>query len=198
MIVPVKSLLVRLTPVLLVSAATGCKCGSTTVTESSASTSASPPASAVFHAPTGPRFAVIASKGIGPIRIGATLGTVERLMELPCPDKSDTVCRYVDRGVEFRFGPDGKVNRILIHRGDRKAPNDKVWGVFNGGIPPDLRFGMIVPAIQQYLGPPKKVVSGNEGAAPEASEQHYYDGMVLEYDRMPNERLILGGIRIPE
>jgi hypothetical protein len=118
-------------------------------------------------------------------------------MEKACPDKSDTVCRYVDRGVEFRFA-DGKVNRILIHRGDRKAPGDKVWGVFNGGIPPDLRFGMVVPAIQQFLGPPKKVVQGADGADPETQEQHYYEGMVLEYDPTPKGQLILSGIRIPE
>jgi hypothetical protein len=192
MIVRVKSLLV------LVLLAAGCTCqssGSGTQASASAAPSAGP--TPLFRIPTGPRFAVIAGKGIGPIRMGATLATVERHMELACPDKSDTVCRYVDRGVEFRFA-NGTVNRILIHRGDRKAPDGKVWGVFNGGIPPDLRFGMLIPAIQQFLGPPKKVVQGNAGADVETSEQHYYEGMVLEYDTTPNGQQILGAIRIPE
>ncbi len=196
-----KSLLALAACAVLVPAASSCKCGSSgtdTETTPSAAASAPPAGSVLFRIPTGPRFAVMAGKGIGPIRIGATLATVERLMDLPCPDHPPGVCRYIDRGVEFRFGDDGKVNRILIHRGDREAPNAKLWGPFNGGIPPDLRFGMIVPAIQQFLGPPQKVVQGNEGASREAIQQHYYEGMVLEYDRAPNGKLILGGIRIPE
>lgn len=118
-------------------------------------------------------------------------------MELPCPDKSDTVYRYVDRGVEFRFA-DGKLTRIIVHRGGREAPGGKVWGVFNGGIPPDLQFGMIVPAVQQFLGPPKSVKAGNEGADPETTEQHVYEGMVLEYDKLPTGRIIYGAVRIPD
>jgi hypothetical protein len=176
---------------------TGCKCGSSTVTDgTTASASGSAPA-AVFHPPRGPRFAIIAGKGIGPIRLGATPATVERLMELPCPDKSDTVYRYVDRGVEFRF-TDGKLTRIIAHRGGREAPGGKVWGVFNGGIPPDLQFGMIMPAVQQFLGPPKSVKAGNEGADKETTEQHYYEGMVLEYDALPGGRVIYGAVRIPD
>lgn len=118
-------------------------------------------------------------------------------MELPCPDKSETVCRYVDRGAEFQFVND-KLTRIVIHRGGRAAPDGKVWGVFNGGIPPDLRFGMIIPAVQQFLGPPKSVKAGNEGADKETTEQHVYEGMVLEYDTLPAGRVILGGVRIPD
>jgi hypothetical protein len=194
MIVRYKSLLVT-GALALASLSNGCKCGTSTVTEDAApSASAMAP---VFRPPTGPRFAIIAGKGIGPIRLGASLATVERLMELPCPDKSDTVCRYVDRGAEFRF-VDGKLTRIVIHRGGREAPGGKVWGVFNGGIPPDLQFGMIVPAVQQFLGPPKSVKQGNEGADTETSEQHVYEGMVLEYDQLPGGRLIYGAVRIPD
>lgn len=194
MIVRFKSLLL-VGALALASLSTGCKCGSTTVTEGAApSASAMAP---VFHPPTGPRFAITAGKGIGPIRLGASLATVERLMELPCPDKTDTVCRYVDRGVEFRF-TDGKLTRILVHRGGREAPGGKVWGVFNGGIPPDLQFGMIVPAVQQFVGPPKSVKPGNEGADTETTEQHVYEGMVLEYDKLPGGRIIYGGVRIPD
>jgi hypothetical protein len=201
MLQSMKSLLALAACAVLVPETSGCKCGtSTTVTETTPSASSRVPLAPPVapRVPTGPRFAVLAGKGIGPIRIGATLATVERLMELPCPDRAPSVCRYIDRGVEFRFGDDGKVKRILIHRGDREAPNARLWGPFNGGIPPDLRFGMIIPAIQQFLGPPQKVVQGNEGAAREAVVQHYYEGMVLEYDRAPNGKLILGGIRIPE
>lgn len=196
MVVWLKSLLV-LGALALASLSTGCKCGSTTVTEDASPSASASARAPLFRPPAGPRFAIVAGKGIGPIRLGATPATVERLMELPCPDKSDTVYRYVDRGVEFRFA-DGKLTRILVHRGGREAPGGKVWGVFNGGIPPDLQFGMIVPAVQQYLGPPKSVKAGNEGADTETTEQHVYEGMVLEYDKLPSGRLIYGAVRIPE
>lgn len=196
MVVWLKSLLV-LGALALASLSTGCKCGSTTVTEDASPSASASVRAPLFRPPAGPRFAIVAGKGIGPIRLGATPATVERLMELPCPDKSDTVYRYVDRGVEFRFA-DGKLTRILVHRGGREAPGGKVWGVFNGGIPPDLQFGMIVPAVQQYLGPPKSVKAGNEGADTETTEQHVYEGMVLEYDKLPSGRLIYGAVRIPE
>src|SRR5262245_18834978 len=34
--------------------------------------------------PSGLRLAILAGKGVGPIRFGATVATIERLMDLPC------------------------------------------------------------------------------------------------------------------
>ena len=104
---------------------------------------------------------------MGAIRLGASLATVERLMELPCDEKTPTLCRYHARAVEFQFDGEGKLKRIIAHRQARRA-GDKTYGLFNGAIPPDLMFGMIPAAIQQHLGPPERVVEGHEGAAPEA------------------------------
>ncbi len=146
--------------------------------------------------PDGPRLAVVAGKGVGPIRLGAKVSTVERLMEAPCEERTPKLCRYYIRAVEFHLDAEERVERIHVHRLDRKQ-GEKTFGVFNGGIPPDLSFGMLPEAIQQILGPPKSKRQGAEGAAPGTAESHVYEGMVLEYDRMPNGQLVLGGIRIP-
>ncbi|MFO0567830.1 MAG: hypothetical protein U0263_19375 [Polyangiaceae bacterium] len=150
-----------------------------------------------FPVASGPRLAMLAGQGVGAIRLNASVATVERLMEAPCDEKTPTLCRYVARAVEFELNDQGKVKRIRAHRQGRKA-GDKAYGLFNGAIPPDLVFGMLPAAIQQYLGPPEKVVEGNEGAAPEAFQQHVYKGLVVEYDRLPNGRVALGGVRIPD
>ncbi len=151
----------------------------------------------VYPVASGPRLAVVAGQGVGAIRLGASLATVERLMELPCDEKTPTLCRYHARAVEFQFDGEGKLKRIVAHRQARRA-GDKTYGLFNGAIPPDLMFGMIPAAIQQHLGPPERVVEGHEGAAPEAFQQHVYKGMVLEYDKLATGRTVLGGIRIPD
>jgi hypothetical protein len=161
---------------------------------------AAPSASEVrgsYPVASGPRLALVAGQGVGAIRLGASVATVERLMEALCDEKTATLCRYVARAVEFELDDKGKVQRIRAHRQGRKA-GEKSYGVFNGAIPPDLLFGMIPAAVQQYLGPPEKVIEGNQGAAPEAFAQHVYKGMVLEWDRLPNGRTALGGVRIPD
>ena len=60
-------------------------------------------------------MAIVAGQGVGAIRLGANLATVERLMEAPCDEKTPTLCRYVARAVEFRFGDSGKLERIVAH-----------------------------------------------------------------------------------
>ncbi|MBK8999303.1 MAG: hypothetical protein IPM35_26585 [Myxococcales bacterium] len=150
-----------------------------------------------FPVASGPRLAIVAGQGVGAIRLGASVATVERLMAAPCDEKTPTLCRYVARAVEFELNDQGKVKRIRAHRQGRKA-GGRVYGLFNGAIPPDLMFGMIPAAIQQYLGPPEKVIENNEGAAPEAFAQHVYKGLVLEWDKLPNGRTALGGARIPD
>lgn len=146
--------------------------------------------------PVGPRLAVLAGKGVGAIRLTAKVATVERLMEAPCEERTPKLCRYYIRGVEFHLDDQGQVERIHVHRLDRKL-GEKSFGIFNGAIPPDLQFGMLPGAIQEQLGPPKEKKTGDQGAFAGTAEQHVYDGMVLEYDRMPNDQLVLGGIRIP-
>lgn len=150
--------------------------------------------------PKGPRFAILAGQGIGPVRFGATVATIERLMEHPCDVKTGSVCRYIDQAVEF-FLKDGVVDEIYLHGLNRPAGNDAqgkpaTYGVFNGAIPPDLMFGMLPFAIQEYLGKPARVEKLDESGPFRTSERHHYDGLVIEYDRHENGKLIVGGIKL--
>lgn len=157
-----------------------------------------PPSSKHWAPPSGPMLAVLAGKGVGPIRLGATTKTIERLMELPCEVKSETVCRYLARGVEFSLDQ-GVTKSIHVHRAGRPAGKDASgkeleYGFFRGAIPPDLQLGMIPSAIQEHLGPPKKV-DRREVAGPALNvEVHHYDGLLVEYDRIENGNLVMGGI----
>ena len=150
--------------------------------------------------PSGPVLEVLPGRGVGPIRIGATVQTIERLMELPCDVSTPEVCRYIGRGVEFLL-ENGVTKTIHVHRAGRPAGKDKTgqdaeYGFFNGIISPDLQLGMIPSAIQEYLGQPKEVQSrAVQGAALDV-EVHRYDGMRIEYDRLPNGNLVMGGILI--
>lgn len=159
----------------------------------------SPPVRTVqrIRVPTGPRYAVLPGQGVGPIRPGATVATIERHMQAKCEELTAERCRYVDRGIEFHLNDQRVLARMHIHRMGRAAGDGASWGPFHGAIPPDLAFGMLPGAIQEHLGKPKQVKPGADGAHPETVEQHVYDGVVLEYDRLPNGSLVLGGIRIP-
>lgn len=182
--------------------ASACKSKSEAAPAATPSASASaarlaPPERHNWPEPSGPVLAVLAGKGVGPIRIGATVATIERLMDLPCPFKSAEVCRYPNRGVEFVLA-DGAVQSIHVYRAGRPAGNDAAgkpteYGFFRGGVPPDMQLGMIPSALQEHLGQPKKVDSkpGTGQGPAEAVETHEYPGLTLIYDRLENGNLVL-------
>ena len=149
---------------------------------------------------SGPALAIQAGKGVGPIRIGATVATIERLMDLKCETLTDRVCRYATRAVEFELEK-GVVTSIRVHRPYRPAGGKnpdgqpRIYGIFNGMIPPDVQFGMTVPGAQMTLGKPRRVEKVTDELFG-TRELHYYDGMVLEYDKVGDAPLVLGGVRI--
>jgi len=153
-----------------------------------------------FRLPTGPRLPILAGESVGPIRIGANVGTIERLMEAPCEIRTEELCRYVTRGVDFHL-VGGETTWIHVQRAGRPAGRDfrgqpLEFSFFNGMIPPDLRLGMLPSAIQQYLGKPEHVEYVPQPNPTTVIERHYYPGLVAEYDLYSNGKLILGGIRI--
>lgn len=150
--------------------------------------------------PSGPSLAVLPGLGVGAIRLGATVETIERLMEKPCEVKTDSLCRYITRGVDFQL-VGGYTTLIYVQRAGRPAGVDASgepveFGFFNGGIPPDLRLGMIPRAIQQYLGPPERVENVPQPNPASIVSRDYYPGAVIEYDRYTNGKIIMGGIQI--
>jgi hypothetical protein len=151
--------------------------------------------------PGGPRFAILPGQGIGPIRLGATIATIERHMQSPCDEVTDSRCRYFARAVDFELAK-GVTRSIYISRAGRAAGgvdadgNPRTYGIFNGIILPDLMLGMTPQAIHEGLGPPKRVEKA--GKNPHGTEEiHHYDGMLLEYDRIPQTGLLaLGAVKI--
>jgi hypothetical protein len=170
---------------------------------SAAPAPAAPSAPWVAPKPSGPRFAIVPGKGVGPIRPGATVATLERHMQSKCELLTPKSCSYFRHGIEFQLDDKGVMTRLHIHRPGRSAGKSESggelnWGAFNGAIPPDLVFGMLPKAIQEHLGRPERVTLGEQDAYPGTVEQQFYEGMVLEYERMPSGALVLAGIRIPE
>lgn len=150
--------------------------------------------------PNGPMLAIEAGKGVGAIRIGATVATIERLMDKRCEVLTEALCRYITRGVDFHL-VGGITNWIHVQRAGRPAGNDfrgepVEFGFFNGAIPPDLRLGMIPSAIQEYLGPPERIEPVAQPNPASLVARDYYPGMVIEYDRYTNGKIIMGGVRI--
>jgi len=153
--------------------------------------------------PEGPVLAIQPGQGVGPIRIGATVATIERLMAAPCEVKTESVCRYIRRAVEFDLDKNGVTERIVVHRHDRPAGPDakgepQVYGFYNGAIPPGVGLGMIPKAVLEILGPPvrsERVTSANDFNT--VDRDTYPGGMVLEYDEYQKSgRVMLGAVII--
>lgn len=161
-----------------------------------------PTPTSAIRLPEGPPLAIQAGQGVGPIRIGATVATIERLMDAPCEVKTESVCRYIRRGVEFDLDKNGVTERIVVHRHDRPAGPDakgepQVYGFFNGNIPPGAALGMVPKAVLDLIGPPlrsERVTAANDF---DTVDRDYYPGMVLEYDEYKKSgRVMLGAVII--
>jgi hypothetical protein len=150
--------------------------------------------------PSGPILPVEPGSGLGAIRLGASVATLERLMGKPCEVRTEYLCRYVSHGVDFHLRA-GVTESIHVQRAGRSAGTDYKgepieFGFFNGAIPPDLRLGMVPSAIQEYLGPPERIEHVPQPNPATLVSRDYYPGIVIEYDRYTNGKIILGGMRI--
>jgi hypothetical protein len=150
--------------------------------------------------PSGPILPVEPGSGLGAIRLGANVATIERLMGKRCEVRTDHLCRYSSHGVDFHL-LGGVTEWIHVQRAGRSAGTDYKgepveFGFFNGAIPPDLRLGMIPSAIQEYLGPPERIEHVPQPNPATLVSRDYYPGIVIEYDRYTNGNIIMGGMRI--
>ncbi|HEY3665819.1 MAG TPA: hypothetical protein VGL19_07465 [Polyangiaceae bacterium] len=161
---------------------------------------ADPAPTSTVQLPEGPVLAIEAGKGVGPIRLGATVATIERLMAAPCEVKTVDSCRYIKRAVEFDL-QNGVTDRIVVHRHERPAGPDakgqpQVYGFFNGGIPPGVGLGMLPSAVKELMGEPlsvEKVTTQNDF---DTIQRAFYPGLELEFDRYKNGNVMLGGVII--
>jgi hypothetical protein len=156
-----------------------------------------------WHVPVGPTLLIEPGKGVGPIRFGARLETIERLMGEPCEQKraadpQTLVCRYSAQAVEFVL-TDGVLTSVSAHRLGRPfvGTNPKPdFGIFNGRFAAGATLGMLMAAVQEFLGKPKAVRSVKEVNPYGTVEIHDYAGFSLQYDRIDGDRVVLGGVRL--
>lgn len=160
----------------------------------------SPSSDQLFRVPVGPIFTILPGEGIGPIRFGATLQTIQRLMEAQCTEVAErdglTWCRYQAHAVEFGLDK-GRLVQIHIHGSEREfTPGkglgvDNVYGIFHGKFANNGQLGMY----RQYAaqGEPLRIEEVTPGRYP-VVEKHYYDDMVLEFDKLRNDNIVLGGV----
>lgn len=131
--------------------------------------------------------------GVGPIRFGATVQTIERLMGAPCEIRTDDACRYIVRAIEFKL-KDGVVEEMHIHRRDRQAmPDGRTYGIFNGRMQEGVAFFMLPSGVQELIGKPQEVEPVKDPGPWNMVEVHDYPGMRLEFDRIDNGNTVLGG-----
>jgi hypothetical protein len=158
-----------------------------------------PAAPEPWHVPVGTTLLIQPGKGLGPIRFGARLETIERLIGEPCEQKRQDsphvlACRYSAQAVEF-FLTDGVLTSVHVHRLGRPfgtAPKPD-FGIFNGRFEGGASIGMLMSGVQELLGKPKAVHAVKEANPYGTIELHEYDGFSLEYDRLDADRVVLGG-----
>lgn len=149
----------------------------------------------VFQIPVGPTLGIYRGQGLGPIRFGATLKTIERLMEAPCTEKTEDSCRYLGQAVDFKL-KDGVLEEIHVH-GDERAFSerpDDTYGVFNGRFVEGPALGMYTQFVIESLGEPSRVQKIEAPGRFPTMERHHYPDMVLEYDKLANGNVVLAGV----
>ena len=154
-----------------------------------------PPLDKIIRLPSGPALEILPGQGVGAIRLGATVETIERLMGMPCEIKTATECVYIGRAVEFFLDDKGMTKEIRIDRLDRPAtPDGRTFGVFNGRMANSLTLMMIPTGVESLIGRPQKVEDVTNGGPANTVQIAYYDGLRIEYDKMPTDRIVVGGI----
>jgi hypothetical protein len=132
---------------------------------------------------------------VGAIRFGATVATIERLMEFPCEIKKETLCGYNGRAVDFIL-KDGATDAMHLHRVDRENRHltGAKYGVFNGRLLGGASLGMLQPAAVELLGTAQRVEPVADPGPWGTVERHHYPDMIVEYDKLPNGNVVLGGV----
>jgi len=163
---------------------------------------ATPPPSATSPksviVPQGPAFAIEAGVGLGPVRFGATVATIERLMEGKCDEITETYCRYIGAGIEYELTK-GVVSGMVVHRHDRPVAGSpgKAWGRTRCAIPPDVTPRTLLSYVRSVLGKPLASEAVTADNPNRTGLRETYKGLILEFDRGEHTgELILGGIRV--
>lgn len=153
-----------------------------------------------FRVPVGPGLPIQPGKGVGPIRFGASMATIERLIGEPCEEREGSkggrvVCRYSAQAVEFVLA-DGALEQVHVHgRGRLVRDQPRLeFGIFNGGFVEGARLGMLRRGVVEFLGEARRVEPVEPPDRHSTVERHHYAGCVLEYKRSRAGQLVLDGV----
>lgn len=149
--------------------------------------------------PTGPQQIVLPGKGLSAIRFGATKKTIERHMLSPCEFSMENRCVYVSQALEFFLTPEG-LEKVRIHVYNHDASNvpgaERNYGTFNGVLPVDIRPGLHRHIVLSEYGEPLRIEKPETVPHFGLQERHFYDGIILEYDRIQNGNIVLAALEI--
>jgi hypothetical protein len=154
-----------------------------------------------FAAPVGPPLAVLPGRGLGPLRFGASLGTVERLLGTSCTKKTTDGdvehCLLTSYGVEVELR-EGHVSRLRVHGSERKFPGENgapagSWGAFNGSFKGAV-LGMYAAVVAEQIGEPSSVQKLDPPEGATVMRHTYPHNTVLEYDKIANGNVVLASI----
>jgi hypothetical protein len=149
-----------------------------------------------FPIPTGPVLSILRGEGLGPIRFGATVATIERLMGVPCTERTETLCRYPGHAIEFVINPSGVTDQMRIYGLRRRAADGKVYGMFNGRFPSGAQFGMLREAIVELEGKPERIETVQGENPTNTVEIYHYENMQAAFDRIANGNVVLGQVTL--
>jgi hypothetical protein len=146
----------------------------------------------------GPELVVLPGKGVGAIRFGTNLAKLQQLMEGQCDIQTETRCGYIRAASEFTLSA-GVVSGMKFHRRDRRVPQapaagEQYYGSFNGGMRPNIMFGLLRDVVLKEFGSPTKTepLTGPDGQI----QRDFYPGLILEYDRLENQKVVLSGMEV--
>ncbi len=167
--------------------------------EKAATASQTPPKMPPISTPSGPEQVILPGKGLTSIRFGATRETIERHMQASCQYADAKRCIYLDNGLEF-FIDDGGLEKVSVHiynDDSNDVPGAKRnYGSFNGVLPIDIRPGLHRHIVISEYGEPLRIEKPKVSTHFGLQEMHYYDGIVLEYDRIQNGNVVLARLEV--
>jgi hypothetical protein len=150
--------------------------------------------------PTGPGLLVYVGKGVGPLRFGAYVSTIERLLRAPCDYRTEIRCVQFDRALDLTL-EDGVLSKIRVESPEHVplglGPKElgvnagRTFGAFNGLLEPKIVFGLHKHIVEEEYGKPKSEDAVKlEGPTGLIARAHY-DHITFEYERIGNGNTIL-------
>jgi hypothetical protein len=138
-------------------------------------------------------LAILRGQGLGPIRFGATVQTIERLMGLPCSQRTDGVCRYPGHAIEFVLDDQGATKEIRLFALGQPV-GGKPAGMFNGRFPSGLQLGMIRNAVIELEGPPVRDERIEGAGLGQIVERLHYDDMRVDLEQQSDGDVAIASI----